>query len=426
MGLTQQVPGHHKGLAMDGVHFPKFLQAVFRPFRERLSKPQFSHLCWFLFALTMSFRKAKLSHIARVAPRGGHRTSCGSFLCADWDAPSLLQDQALRVLRSMKPQPQEVIYVLIDDTRIEKRGRKMEGASKIYDHKTLRFVRGHIVVTAALMFRGVVLPWKIDLWIPKDQAAANYRKINQIAADMIRSFQPPKGLKVRVLFDAFYLAPNVVRACESQGFTWFSVASKNRKLTRRHCQSRKIKEFAPGVLKHNSRRVRLRRARCWRWLKIACVDGALNRLGQVRMVLSKRPGDPWKKTLAVATNECKLPAREIMAIYEKRWKIEVLFKELRNSLGLCDYQVLRRHAIERHLHLSCMAHLMLTHHGLKAEGAQAKQKDKEVSLPPMSQRLENLRASIRHDQTTALLKRITNRQAKATLKTFLQEFQIAA
>lgn len=411
---------------MDGGHFPKLLQGLFRPFRKWLSKPQYSHLGWFLLAVLISPRKVKLSQIALVAPRGGHRTSCGSFLCAEWDAPSLLESQAMRVLRTMKPQANEVIYLIIDDTRIEKRARKMEAVSKIYDHKTLRFVRGHIVVTAALMFRGVVLPWKIDLWIPKDQAGATYRKINQIAADMVCTFQAPKGLKVRVLFDAFYLAPNVVRACECRGFTWFSVASKNRKLSRKHCRPRTIKELAAGVLKHHGHRVRLRRARCWRWLRIACVDGSLNRLGQVRMVLSKRPRDPWKKTLAVVTNERKLKAREIMVIFEKRWNIEVLFKELRNSLGLCDYQVLSRHAIERHLHLSCMAHLALTHHSLKGKGAQAKQKDKEVSLPPMNERLENLRAEVRHDQATALLKRINSRQAKAILREYLSEFQIAA
>jgi hypothetical protein len=57
----------------------------------------------------------------------------------------------------MKPKAKEVIYLIIDDTRIEKRGRTMEAVTKIYDHKTLRFVRGHIVVTAALMFRGVVM-----------------------------------------------------------------------------------------------------------------------------------------------------------------------------------------------------------------------------------------------------------------------------
>jgi SRSO17 transposase len=296
---------------MDGGHFPRLLQAVFQQFRKQLSKPQFSHLCWFLFALMISPRKAKLSQIALIAPRGGHRTSCGSFLCSDWDAPALLNNQAMRILRSMKPQKNEVIYLLIDDTRIEKRGRKMDAVSKIYDHKTQRFVRGHIVVTAALMFRGVVLPWKIDLWIPKSQARTSYRKTNQIAAEMIGSFQPPKGLKVRVLFDAFYFAPNVIRACESRGFTWFSVASKNRKLARKHCRKRTIKEFAPGVLKHQGRRVRMRRARCWRWMRIACVDGKLNRIGRVRMVLSKRPRDPWKKTLAVVTNELKLKARAL-------------------------------------------------------------------------------------------------------------------
>lgn len=411
---------------MDGVRFPKFLQSVLEPFCKQLSRPQFNHLRWFLLAMLMSSQKVKLSNIAMVAPGGGHRTSCGSFLCADWDAPSLLQDQTMRLLRKMKPQRGEVVYLIIDDTRIEKRGRKMDAVSKIYDHKTLRFIRGHLVVTAALMFRGVVLPWKIDLWIPRDQAGPSYRKINQVAADMIGSFSPPKGTKVRVLFDAFYLAPNVVRACENQGFNWFSVASKNRNLVRKHCQKRTIKAFAPGVLKHQGRRVRLRRARCWRWMRIAQVDGQLKKIGAVRMVLSKRPGDPWKKTLAIVTNERKLDARKIMVIFEKRWNIEVLFKELRNSLGLCDYQVLSRHAIERHLHLCCMAHQLLTHHGLSAAGAQAKQENQEIPLPPMSERLKVFRASIHRDQTQALFRRIKNQNAKQIVKEFFNNFKIAA
>ena len=232
-----------------------------------------AHLRWFLFALLMSTRKVKLANIAMIAPRGGHRTSCGSFLRSDWDAPSLLSQQATRTLRRMRPKAGEVIYLIIDDTRIEKRGRKMDAVTKIYDHKTLRFVRGHIVVTAAIMFRGVVMPWKVDLWIPKAQSHGRYRKINQIAAEIINELVVPKGLKVRVLFDAFYLATNVVRACESRGFTWFSVASKNRKLVRKIAKRAPIKEFAPGVLKHKSRRVRLRRVRCWRWMRIAKVDG---------------------------------------------------------------------------------------------------------------------------------------------------------
>ena len=410
---------------MDGGRFPKVLQALFAPCCKQLSKPQFSHLRWFIFALIMSSRRAKLSHIAAVAPRGGHRTSCGSFLSAEWDAPSLLEAHVLASLRQMRPRAGEIVYLLLDDTRLEKRGKKMDAVSKIYDHKTRRFVHGHIVVTAAVMFRGVVLPWRIELWLPKHFAGATYRKLTQMAAEMIRQFQPPAELKTRVLFDAFYLAPNVIRACESRGFHWFSVASKNRKLHRAHCQTRAIRDFAPGVLKHQSRWVRLRRARSWRWLRIAAADGTMNRIGRVRLVLSKRPGDPWKKTLAVVTSEHRLDARKIMEIFEKRWNIEVLFKELRNSLGLTHYQVLSRNAIERHLHLCCLAHLTLTHHSLRAAGDKAKQKDAEVSLPPMNERLAMLRASIHHDQTQSLLRQIKNRRLRETVRNFLNEFQTA-
>jgi SRSO17 transposase len=411
---------------MDGGRFPQVLQGVLGPLRNRVSSPQFAHLRMFILAMLISSRKAKLSHIAAAAPRGGHRTSCGAFLRAEWDAPTLLEAQALRTLQRMKPQAGEALYLIIDDTRIEKRGRKMEAVAKIYDHKTQRFVRGHIAVTACLTFRGVTIPWRIDLWLPKEYAGGAYRKINQIAADLIGRLSAPAGLKVRVLFDAFYLAPNVVRACESRGFTWFSVASKNRKLVRKNCRTRSINEFAPGVLKHQGRRVRLRRARGWRWLRIASVDGRLSKLGEVRMVLSKRPRDPWKKTLAIVTNERRLKPREIVSIYEKRWNIEVLFKELRVTLGLGDYQVLSRSAIERHLHLCCLAHLTLTHHGLQAEGAQAKQQDKEVALPPMQQRLDNLRASIHRDRTKSLLKRIHNRRIRKAVNEFLSEFHLAA
>lgn len=41
---------------------------------------------------------------------------------------------------------------------------------------------------------------------------------------MIRAFDPPEGLKVRALFDAFYLSPLVTKARKTRGFTWLSVA----------------------------------------------------------------------------------------------------------------------------------------------------------------------------------------------------------
>ena len=139
-------------------------------------------------------------------------------------------------------------------------------------------------------------------------------------------------------------------------------------------------------------------------LRIAWIDGQLARIGNVRMVISKRPGSPWKTMVCFVSNEVNLTAREIVSIYEKRWAIEVLFKELRGQLGLGDYQVLSEDAILKHLHLCGLAHLVLTHHSLKAVGTQPRKANTKVVLLTMSQRLETLHYTIRREQIKRIVK----------------------
>ena len=411
-----------EGRAVIISRLPSFLQCFFRPFRNQLSDDQFRHLWSFVLALVVNLRAAKLLHLANLAPAAGHRTRHGAF-CAQshWDAPALLHDSAINLLSGMKPQAGETLYLILDDNRIAKRGRKMDHVSKIWDHKQQRFVRGHIVLTCAICFRGVVIPWRIDLWKPKAKGGAlsqghggapRYRKLTDMAAQMIKDFLAPAGLKVRVLFDAFYLCPTVSKACVSKGFFFFSVAQRGRNFTTAcggrspsgNGKRRKIARLMPGLLRHQGKSVRMKRARGKHaTLRIAAVDGHLARIGRVRMVISKRPRGPWKKTIALVTNETGLRPRQIVAIYEMRWLIEVLFKELHQDLGLGDYQMLHRDGILRHLHLCCLAHLLLTHRCLSALGAQAIQANQQVKLPPMNQRLTALRAQIARDRIKELL-----------------------
>jgi SRSO17 transposase len=323
----------------------------------------------------------------------------------------------------MKPHKGEVLYLLLDDTKTAKRGKKMDALTKIYDHAGQRFVKGHILVHAAILFRGVTLPWSFELWLPEKYCRAQqlaYRKQTTIVAEMIRAFTPPKGVKVRVLFDAFYLCAPVTNACENRGFTWFSVASKNRRFSRKgRGKSGRLGDLASGVLKHQNQSVRMKRDRGWRWLRLASADGSLKKIGQVRIVFSKRPGDPWKNLVAIATNETNLAAREIVSIYERRWAIEVLFKELKGSFGLGSYQMLARQGIVRHLHLAALAHLTLTRHSLRAVGAQAKQPHKDVLLPKFQTRLNTLRDDIHRQQTERLVERIKHPKLRQRLRKIL-------
>src|SRR5215213_208392 len=133
-------------------------------------------------------------------------------------------------------------------------------------------------------------------------------------------------------------------------------------------------------------------------LRIARADGSLSRIGRVRLVVSKRPRGPWKKCIAIVTNETGLKPRQIVAIYELRWHIEVLFKELHQDLGLGDYQMLHKDGIVHHLHACCLAHLLLTHQALAGLGAKARKPNKQVPLPPMSTRLADFRRRTAEDQ----------------------------
>lgn len=409
-----------EGLAMIIDAPPRFARAFFRPARAGLSKPQFHHLWTLVLGILLNARRAKLTHLAGALPGHRHRTAHGVFLSrSEWDAAGLLGTEAGHLLRRMKPRRGETLYLIIDDTRIPKRGKKMFGVSTIWDHKQQRFVHGHIVVAAAILFRGLTLPWAFQLWLPRRWAGRTYRKSTEVAAGMIRAFDPPKGLKVRVLFDAFYLSPVVTKACQQRGFTWFSVAARNRTIVRTWGVSQRIGDLGPGLLKYRGRRVRMRRSRGWAALRIAAVDGRLSRIGNVRLVFSKRPRSAWKSMVAFATNEAKLAARAIVSIYEKRWAIEVLFKELRGDLGLGDYQVLSKDSIQRHLHLCGLAHLMLTHHSTDAVGAQARKANMEVPLPTMNERLDALRHGLRRDQVGQLFRGERHRRLRQRLERYL-------
>jgi len=254
---------------------PSFLQRYFSPMRLRLSKPRFAHLWSLVLAVAVDLRAAKLVHLSAAAPRQGHRTSAGAFLSrSGWDGPALVEQQAAGLLAAMKPRAGEVLYLILDDTRIAKRGKKMGYVSKIWDHKRQRFVRGHVALFAAVAFRGVVLPWRAELWKPKGHPGPRYRKLTDMAAAMVRDFAPPDGVKVRVLFDAFYLCPAVTKACEAKGFTFFSVAARNRTFTTGNGRRRSIARLMPGLIRHKGRGVRMRRSRGRAaTMRIASADG---------------------------------------------------------------------------------------------------------------------------------------------------------
>lgn len=170
---------------------PRVIQEVISRSAVRLPRPQRGQLAMILTALLIGIG-AKLKQVPNAVKASRHRSSIGRFLSqSEWDETGLLDRAMQRMMKSLRLTKRDVIHLVIDDTRIVKRGRKRDDVSKLWDHTHQQFAQGHTVVTAALPVRGIRLPWRFVVWQAKRWSGKAYRKPTEIAADLIRDFQPP-------------------------------------------------------------------------------------------------------------------------------------------------------------------------------------------------------------------------------------------
>jgi SRSO17 transposase len=356
-----------------------------------------------------------------------HRTrqSVGFFLTkAHWDAPQVLAETALETLKTLGWKAGVPLDLVFDDTQKKKRGKQMDAVSKIFLHAEKVYAQGHTILGCALVYRGVVIPYAVRLWMPKtfcaktrqksyDGEPIEYRKLTEMAGEIIAHI-PLR--KVTVLFDSYYLCPTVTRACEAKKYHYVGVAKKNRNFfpDGRDRDKRKLASYGKNSLGRLGRTVACRGKK----YRLAERVGRLSKLGRVKLVFSRRVRE--KSWIAMATNATRWGALRVLNHYLDRWPIEVLFKESKQYLGLGDYQVLRYRGIERYLCLVLIAHLLLTHLGATAQGAQAEvENTRPLDLPSVPQLQNVLRNKLWDDNIDSMERGSRNRQVGKKLKQIL-------
>jgi hypothetical protein len=398
---------------------PEWMQGFFSPLRKHLSVPQYHTLLIFLLGWIACPRRPKLDHIAQSQP-GRHRTTLGYLLHhAQWDPQNLLTLLVLSLLRLLSVRDED-LYLLLDDTLIRKRGKRMAAVSPLYDHAVRRTYRAHRVLVAAIVVRDIILPWRFVLWQPKTEGQP-YVKVTTLAARLIRDFPKLQGVNMKVLFDAYYLNATVIQACQERGFHWFSVASRNRRFTALgQKKSVKLSQWAPGRLRHEGKKLQRPRARgrqiVWRQ---SSVVGHLSKVGQVKLVLAKRWREPYRQMTVFATSDTRLSSKAILAVYERRWMIEQLFKDLKGSLGLGQYQMQSQEGITKHLHLCGVVHLTLTRQSLETLDAPARKSKDALTLPSLNERLALTQQAIKQHRITKALKRTRIASVRRSLRRLL-------
>ena len=394
------------------VRIPGCLSSFFRPHRRGFSKPAWPHFWGLVVAMAVGTEHT-IERLNALLRKHSHRTNDGEFLWRnDFDEARTVQGIALRLLDRVY-RSGDRIYFILDDTQTLKRAKKMDAVGRLYHHATGTYGTGHTILKASLYCNGVTIPWGSWLYVKKEHAGKlkmPFVTLTELAAKAIDGLPLPSTMDVTVLFDSYYLCATVTRAVGVKGWHYIGVAKKNRTF-QVESRSHSIAKYGPNVIGRSGKWTKITGLRKSYRYHVAARTGTMKKLGEVKVVFSRRRGD--RKPIALVTNDIKRTARRVVADYLCRWSIELLIKDEKQHLGLGAYRVLRYRAVVRHLHLVDAAYACLTHLGLNAQDAQGRTPREKhalrststaLRLPPIRQLKSRLRQEVWNDAVQDVVK----------------------
>jgi len=359
------------------VQFPEKIKPFFDSLSEQFHWNHFQYFRTLVVLIAFAWGRRTITNLYRWLDPScqPHRSRFNNFLNTHrWKPAAVLQLKAHEMLAVLGLKAGDCVEMPLDDSKKHKRGQAMQGVCWLYDHVTGRKIRGHQYVVAVLQFRGYTIPFGVRLYLSKQDCRAlkrPFRKTTQLAAELIRQFNPPQGVHVRVLFDSYYLCPVVVKACLEKGFHFVSSLKSNRNLFKSG-QKLKAGRYGYNLFCRGGRQTcQLRKVDRTTYYSYADAGWLqVSRVRRAHVIFSRKNAD--RRILGLVTDDPTISPRAIIQAYDHRWRIEVFFKDSKQLLGLGQYQNLSIEAAVTHLHLVCLAYALLTHIAIEGDCEQAK------------------------------------------------------
>ncbi len=292
----------------------------------------------------------------------------------------------------------QIKAMVVDDSVKIRRGKKMGGVSRHFDHLTGRTVKGQQVLTLGLATETTFLPLDQDIFISKKQvqeavfadnrssAAKRYKQSKELTKPELLTLSVKRAMRNGfeadyLLTDAWFGNKTTIRLTEDCDMTALLRMKKDQ--TKYRFSTQKEGEIhyhmlnATELFQHVVRK---------QWDKIPgtsyqskVIDVELNlakkkgdstwikvRLLYVRGVSNDENSQPGKHDWALfLTTDSKLAPEKMLEIYALRWGIEVYFKESKQHLGMLKEQTITFTSHIASISLSAIRYLMLIYVALE-------------------------------------------------------------
>jgi len=386
-------------------------------FSESFSRPSFRIFSSFIISFIQLGKEVHTSSMVQSMAHSFLRRSLCSFTRflgkSVWTVEEVTEIVLDQFFQTLRITARDVLFLIVDDSLVKKTGKKIPGCGWHKDHaQNMANVFGHQWVLSALLCKDFLLPLWAKLYHPKGTRGCGpfHTKIT-FAQKIIRALALPIPCKLYVLADSWYWAKTLVLVCRKYGYHMISQLKSNSVLW---IHGKKTSVTSLLDLVSSFREVSLFVYGKTKTLRIAKFIGNIKGVGKVAVVVVN---EKRKKPIYLVCTNIHLPAIDIIKYYAKRWKIEQMIKDLKQRLGLGDYQVRDLQAIRRHVAL-----VLLSYSVLILLKILQWLKDKNTSLDLSIRRLAfQVRKNILFENITVTLKTMQIRFKQNILDTYLEE-----
>jgi hypothetical protein len=284
---------------------------------------------------------------------------------------SLSHDSISRWLASAKVQPKDIWEAAskeinrssgilgFDDVVIDKsRSSKMELVNWQYSGAEHGVIKGIGVVNALWQTnKDEYTPIDYRIWNPSDDGKTK----NEHFRDMLSSAKSRGLCPEMIVADSWYSSLDNLKSIRSHGWDWVMGLKSNRLVNKPHVQLCKLEIPDEGLKVH---------LKGYGWIKVFRFAGKNDR------------------TDFVGTSRLDLTKEQIKSYFERRWSIEVMHKELKQTCGFGRCQSNSGRAGRNHIGLSLLA-LIRKHRRRRLDNSTPYQQDWEVIKPAIQLALAN-------------------------------------
>lgn len=335
--------------------YPAVIQNYLDQFKDLFSKPQLRHFAEYLTGLIVCER-VNIKQINNSFIAHHEYSNKDRFMTkADWPEEEV-DKRRLELIKtyigSLNPNKG---YLAIDDTIVEKSGKKIAEVGKYYDHSKGRYVFGHNLVTSQYVTPRGCFPIGVKLYLKRDKKDPTFKTKIELAQKLIEEAQEI-GLRFNtVVFDAWFLARELVRAIESRQMNWVAVAKSNRIMFYRG-RRLSLQNFRAELEKGDFKELAIGSKTIYYFTKTV----QLSKLGKVRLLIAHEKSDLSDSPMYLVTNNLRWDARRMLITYQGRWPVETFYRDSKQNLGLGDYEMRNLKGIKRHWYLVFLSYTLLT------------------------------------------------------------------